>query len=45
METLKDECYKALRCLYITVDEVVAKDANEKIRAYIEELEKQVNSN
>ena len=37
---LRDECHKALRCLYIAVDVPVADDVNAKVKAYITELER-----
>lgn len=36
---LAQDCKRALQCLYIAVDESVAKDVNEKVRAYIGLLE------
>ena len=35
----KNDCYKALQCLFLVVDEKVAQDVNDKVRAYINELE------
>lgn len=40
----KDDCYKALACLYISIPEGVANDINQKIRVYISELENGRNS-
>jgi hypothetical protein len=39
LEKLKEEANKALTCLYIAVSESVARDVNEKVRAYIQALE------
>jgi len=36
---LRDNCFKALKCLYIAVEESVADDVNAKVKAYIESLE------
>lgn len=40
LNTLRKECFKALNCLYIAVEEHVAHDVNVKVKAYIRELEK-----
>lgn len=37
--TEKNNCYKALSCLYIAVQENIADDVNLKVRAYISRLE------
>ena len=37
---LRDECHKALRCLYIAVDVPVADEVSTKVKAYITELER-----
>lgn len=37
--TLKNECDKALHCLFIAVPEDVARDVNRKVQAYIKALE------
>lgn len=37
-----NECLKALHCLYIAVDESVAKSVNDKVRAYIDQLQSQL---
>ena len=36
---LKDDCLKALHCLYIAVEKSTADDVNRKVKAYVEELE------
>lgn len=39
---LQMQANAALTCLYIAVDERVAKDVNDKVRAYISALEMQI---
>lgn len=39
---LQMQANAALTCLYIALDERVAKDVNDKVRAYIAELEGQI---
>jgi len=34
------DCYKALDCILIAVEEHVARDLNDKVRAYLNELER-----
>lgn len=41
-EQTRADCFKALACLYIAVDKTVADDVNAKVRAYISELETQL---
>jgi hypothetical protein len=38
---LQRECNTALECLYLAVDERIAKDVNDKVRAYIAALEQE----
>ena len=45
LSNLKNECNKALKCLYIAVDEQIAQDVNIKVKRYIEALEQEVISN
>ena len=37
---LREDCMRALSCLFIAVEESVAKDVGEKVRAYVSALEK-----
>ena len=39
----RNECMAALTALYIAVDERVAEDVNQKVKAYITELESRPN--
>ena len=36
---LRENCFSALTCLYLAVDKQIADDVNEKVKAYIRELE------
>jgi hypothetical protein len=36
---LKDNCYKALQCLYIAVDASIADDVNIKVKDYVARLQ------
>ena len=42
MNKLKNEAVRALNALYIAVEEDVARDVNEKVKAYILELESKI---
>ena len=37
----EEDCFKALRCLYIAVPEAVVDDVNTKVKTYIKELKKE----
>jgi len=37
---LRNDCFKALHCLYIAVEKSTADDVSRKVKAYVEELEK-----
>jgi chromosome segregation ATPase len=39
-ESVKSNALKSLHCLYIDVEEVVARDVNEKVGAYLNQLER-----
>lgn len=41
-QELKNKCFASLNALYVAVDEVIAIDLNEKVRAYISDLEKKL---
>jgi len=38
LDELKNDCMKALRCLYIAVESPIADDVNAKVKAYIDAL-------
>ena len=38
VEEKKKDMYKSLKCLYVAVDEPIAADVNEKVKAYMLEL-------
>ena len=44
LNELKREADRALRCLYIAADLLVAEDVNNKVKAYIDALEKEVSN-
>lgn len=41
-EEIKNECFKALTCLYIAVDESIADDVNKKVKLYIESQTREI---
>lgn len=44
IEKLKKDCSNALRCLYLEAHPDVAENINKKVKGYIEELEKEIES-
>lgn len=41
-EQIKSEAHKAIRCLYIAVDETVARGVQDKVWAYFDYLEREL---